>query len=51
LDHPIPHILIVFGDSNEGWLDEGALDGNQGGEQVELALYFINGLLLIRNHP
>lgn len=50
MDHPISHIFIVFCDSNEGWLDECALDGNQGGEQVELALYLINGLLLIGNN-
>lgn len=51
LDHPISHIFIVLRDSNEGRLDEGALDGDQGGQQVELALYLVNGLLLVGNNP
>ena len=49
-DHPITHILIVFGESNKDWLDEVSLDFNQGGKLLEFHLDLGNGSLLICNY-
>jgi hypothetical protein len=46
-DHPVAHLLVVPGDGNEGRLDEAALDAHERGEEVELALDLVDGLLLV----
>lgn len=46
-DHPVTHLLVVSGNSDEGRLNETALDADERCKKIELALDLVDRLPLV----